>query len=170
MAAAPPGVSRPAAAPSSDPSRVWLPEILCRVARYLPPNDVATCLRLADRCAAAALRGSRHTTVRLSQPVHPAAFAPHWVGLPGRRGVYALSRDQRTLLLRLVLRSGMLANVQQLLMCPDPAVHEGFTVERLDESDLVAVAAAGHVVRHPRLGCPMYDRPLLTTCCTSFMK
>jgi hypothetical protein len=115
------------------------------VARYLPPNDVATGLRLADRCAAAALRQPRYSTVHLSQPVNPAAFAEQWVSVPA--ALHALIREQRTLLLRLVLRSGVLANVQLLLLCPDPAGSEGFAVERLDESDLAAVAAAGHVVR-----------------------
>ncbi|KAG2499999.1 hypothetical protein HYH03_002281 [Edaphochlamys debaryana] len=93
-----------------DASRVWLPEIITRVAAYLSDNEVACGLRLADRTAAALLKG--HTRVRLSQPCPPGAFAERW-SRPG--SCRDLTLKQRRRLLCLTAASGVVANLEVAL-------------------------------------------------------
>lgn len=58
-----------------DPSHVWIPELIDRIAAHLPnPNQVPLCLRLVNTAAAAHLRRRRDLTVRLSLPAPHAEF------------------------------------------------------------------------------------------------
>ncbi|KXZ48032.1 hypothetical protein GPECTOR_31g396 [Gonium pectorale] len=96
--------------PSSDPSRIWLPELVDRIARFMPSNDAACSLRLVDRATAAQLRWA--TTLHLSQPVPPPIYAARWSAPGAMRG---LTFDQRLLLLRLTAASGVVPNLRLAL-------------------------------------------------------
>ncbi|PNH03502.1 Ankyrin repeat domain-containing protein [Tetrabaena socialis] len=79
--ASPPQQRQPAVA-TSDPSRIWLPEIVERFARSLTPNEVAGTLRLVNKAAAAQFSAPQHAVIRLSQPVPHHAFVRRWAS-PG---------------------------------------------------------------------------------------
>ncbi|KXZ48023.1 hypothetical protein GPECTOR_31g387 [Gonium pectorale] len=88
---------------------IWLPNLVERIASFLPSNDVACALILVDKSTAALFRGRpQFSTVRLSQPVPPWAFARRW-GAPG--AVRSLSLDLRRKLLCLTAASGIVANL-----------------------------------------------------------
>ncbi|PNH03750.1 Ankyrin repeat domain-containing protein [Tetrabaena socialis] len=107
-------------AASSDPSRIWLPELVRRFASSLTSNEVACALRLVDKATAAQCSALQHTTVRLSQPVPHHAFVWRWAGPDAMR---TLARQQRLELPRLTARSGSIANLEVLLARDDlPAV------------------------------------------------
>ncbi|KAG2441665.1 hypothetical protein HXX76_003283 [Chlamydomonas incerta] len=79
-----------------DPSRVWIPELIDRIAAFLPnPNQVPLCLRRVNRAAAAHLRRRRDLTVRLSLPAPHAEFVWRFGGGSGAClcGVKARSGD-----------------------------------------------------------------------------
>ncbi|KXZ54757.1 hypothetical protein GPECTOR_4g827 [Gonium pectorale] len=103
------------AACSPEPPSPWLkllPELFQYIARELRPNEAACSLRLVNKAAAEALRGPQHTTVRLSQPVPPHAFASKW----GARGsTHGLSLKQRTQLLCLTASTGVQPNLELAL-------------------------------------------------------
>ncbi|KXZ44140.1 hypothetical protein GPECTOR_73g661 [Gonium pectorale] len=80
-----------------------------RVASHLDRNEIACTLRRVNKAAAAQFRGPEHTTVRLSQPVPPHAFAEHWLAPGSTRGLTYL---QRCTLLRLTAASGVVANLE----------------------------------------------------------
>ncbi|GFR46227.1 hypothetical protein Agub_g7771 [Astrephomene gubernaculifera] len=125
---------------SSSAARAWIPDIIRRIASFLPPNEVACSLRLMNRNAAAALSGPQHSTVRLSQPSPPHAFAQRW-GTPG--AVQGLDLCQQGQLLRLTACSGDIANLAvavQAVRRESP----GGEVENLCEGALEAAAEAGH--------------------------
>ncbi len=82
-------------------------DLLDRLACHLPPNDVALGLRLASCTLASALCQPHHTTVHLSHPVHPRAFAGRW-GCP--EATQRLTLRQRLTLLRLTAASGVVPN------------------------------------------------------------
>ncbi|KXZ49866.1 hypothetical protein GPECTOR_19g317 [Gonium pectorale] len=120
---------------TGDASRVWLPELVQRVAAFLPANVVACTLRLVDKATAALFRSPEHTVVLLSQPVPDAAFAQRW-GRPEK--LRALTLSQRQKLLRLTARSGSLHKLQTLVAMPDyfpPLCKDVFS----------AAASAGHL-------------------------
>ncbi|KAG2453513.1 hypothetical protein HYH02_001733 [Chlamydomonas schloesseri] len=78
----------------------------------MPGNDVACCLRLTNRAAAAALKGARYGTVRLSERVPHAAFAWRWAAPDSAR---CLTSAQRRQLLALTAAAGEVANLRLLL-------------------------------------------------------
>ncbi|KAG2499254.1 hypothetical protein HYH03_002833 [Edaphochlamys debaryana] len=88
----------------TDASLVFIAEIVERVASFLSPNDV-TCLRLVSKSTASQF--SRHTTLRLSQPVPHWAFTAHWSPSACRR--LPLARRRR--LLRLTATSNHVPNL-----------------------------------------------------------
>ncbi|KXZ54742.1 hypothetical protein GPECTOR_4g811 [Gonium pectorale] len=93
-------------------ARVWPelpPEIAEHIARSLKRIEVATSFRLINKAAAAQFRGPEYTTIRLSQPVSPYAFAAHWLAPGATRG---LTREQRVQLLCLTAASGVVANLE----------------------------------------------------------
>ena len=98
--------------PAADGSRVWLPELVERYARFLPPNEVALTLRLVCRATASQFRGGQHTIIRLSQPCPPAEFAAHWGDV---RLLRLLPRERRRQLLQLTAAAGVLDNLRLLL-------------------------------------------------------
>ncbi|KXZ49864.1 hypothetical protein GPECTOR_19g315 [Gonium pectorale] len=129
------GEEAPSVHGTGDASRVWLPELVQRVAAFLPANVVACTLRLVDKATAALFKGPEHTVVLLSQPVPEAAFAQRW-GRPEK--LRALTLSQRQKLLRLTARSGSLHNLQTLVAMPDyfpPLCKDVFS----------AAASAGHL-------------------------
>ncbi|PNH06642.1 Ankyrin repeat domain-containing protein [Tetrabaena socialis] len=144
-----------APAAASDPSRVWLPELVQRYAASLMPNEVACALRLVNKATAAQFSAPQHTIVRLSQPVPHHAFAWRWGGPDAMR---ALARHQRLDLARLTARSGSIANLEVLLgrgdgPCP------------LDADTFEAAAAAGQLDVCAWLkerGCPWLELNALT--------
>ncbi|KXZ49341.1 hypothetical protein GPECTOR_22g935 [Gonium pectorale] len=96
-------------------ARVWPqlpPELVLRIAGFLPGNDVACGLRLVNKAAAELLSGPLHATVRLSQPVPPPAFAHRWAAPDSARD---LSYRQRLQLLCLTAASGVITNLQVAL-------------------------------------------------------
>ncbi|KXZ49623.1 hypothetical protein GPECTOR_20g480 [Gonium pectorale] len=98
--------------PSDVTGRVFpqLPvELTELIVRSLHPNEAATSFRLVNKAAATQFRGPDHTTVRLSQPVPPHAFAAHWLAPGATRG---LNLYHRKLLLRLTAASGIVANLE----------------------------------------------------------
>ncbi len=106
------------------------PDLVRRVASLLPPNTVALDLRLTCRALALALPGPHHTTITLSQPVCPVAFASRWRP-PG--ATRCLTLRQRYHLLRLTAASGVVQNFDLL------NIHQLFTrlFEGFCYSDLV---------------------------------
>ncbi|KAG2447137.1 hypothetical protein HYH02_007883 [Chlamydomonas schloesseri] len=106
------GGGSPSLGPDADGSRVWLPELVERYARYLPPNEVALTLRLVSRATAAQFRGRHHTLVRLSEPCPPPEFTAHWGDVQPLR---ALSRERRRQLLQLTAAAGVVDNLRLLL-------------------------------------------------------
>ncbi|KXZ52119.1 hypothetical protein GPECTOR_10g1142 [Gonium pectorale] len=106
-------------------SRVWLPELVERFARFLPPNVVACALRLVDKATSAQFRGRpQFATVRLSHPVPPWAFAARWAA-PG--AMTHLTLAQRHQLLCLTAASGVVTNLQlalRLAGCVQAPDHE----------------------------------------------
>ncbi|KXZ45479.1 hypothetical protein GPECTOR_54g220 [Gonium pectorale] len=112
--------------------RIWLPEILERVAGFMEGNDVACNLRMVNKVAARALRRVQHTTIRLSQPAPHAAFTRRWQP-PG--AVSCMTLRQRQQLLSLTASSGIIANLEVAV-----AVAGCF----LTAVVMAAAAAAGH--------------------------
>ncbi|GLC35247.1 hypothetical protein PLESTB_000585600 [Pleodorina starrii] len=107
------------------------PELVELVASCLPPNEVACTLRLLNKSLAKQLQ--RWTSVTLSRPVPPHAFARHW---GDERVTHALPRKQRQRLLCLTACSGAISNL-------DVAVSAvGFP---LTKEVFHAAAASGHV-------------------------
>ncbi|KXZ48513.1 hypothetical protein GPECTOR_27g684 [Gonium pectorale] len=81
-------------------------------------NEVAVNLRSVNKAAAAALKGPKHTTIRLSRPVAPHAFAAHWLSSGAARRLTLARREE---LLRLTAASGSTANLevaQRATGCP----------------------------------------------------
>ncbi|PNH03505.1 hypothetical protein TSOC_010436, partial [Tetrabaena socialis] len=124
-----------APAPSSDPSRIWLPEIVEHFARSLAPNEVAGTLRLINKATAAQFRGPQHTTVQLSQPVPHHAFVWRWTG-PG--AMRCLTRKRRCELPCLTACSGVITNLEVLLA-------QGDLPPSMDDGIFKAAAAAGQL-------------------------
>ncbi|KXZ47945.1 hypothetical protein GPECTOR_31g307 [Gonium pectorale] len=132
-------------------SRVWIPDLVERIARHLPPNELPCTLRLVDKATAALFSGPHHTTVRLSQPVPHHAFARAW-GQPG--ATQPLTLAQRQQLLCLTAATGVTPNLELLLSCPDclPTTTSSTPIE--------AAASAGQLAACLRLrqaGCPWGD-------------
>ncbi|KXZ42670.1 hypothetical protein GPECTOR_125g503 [Gonium pectorale] len=88
------------------------PEIEARIVSFMDRNTQASSFRLACRAAAANFSGPQHTTIRLSRPVPPQAFAAHWLALGATRGLTLARRRQ---LLRLTAASGCVANLEVAL-------------------------------------------------------
>ncbi|PNH05837.1 Ankyrin repeat domain-containing protein [Tetrabaena socialis] len=130
----PPQQLQPAAA-ASDPSRIWLPELVERFARSLMPNEMAGTLRLVNKAAAAQFCAPQHATVRLSQPVPHHAFLWRWAG-PG--AMRCLTRKRRCELPCLTARSGVIANLEVLLARDN-------LLPVLDHDVFRAAAAAGQL-------------------------
>ncbi|KAG2485924.1 hypothetical protein HYH03_015368 [Edaphochlamys debaryana] len=105
----------------ADPSQLWVPDLVERIAAFLSPHEVVG-LRLVSKEAARLLRG--RAALSLSQPVPPEVFAAHWSRLGACKG---LTLAQRRQLITLTARSNVVANLE------------------------VAVAAAGLAPRHEDL-------------------
>ncbi|KAG2495034.1 hypothetical protein HYH03_006966 [Edaphochlamys debaryana] len=95
--------------PSTDPSRVWLPELIRRFASFLPANDVALRLRLASGSAASALPASSFGRVSMSLPVPPSEFAARW---SDPAAMASLSFRRRHRLLCAVAAAGDVTNLR----------------------------------------------------------
>ncbi|KAG2498161.1 hypothetical protein HYH03_003918 [Edaphochlamys debaryana] len=93
-----------------DVSGIWLPELVLRIASFLPPNDVATSVRLVNKAAAAVLHD--RTTVLAYQPVPPHAVVAKW-GQPG--ATRGLTLRLRRRLLCLAAASGSVPYLDALL-------------------------------------------------------
>ncbi|KAG2484092.1 hypothetical protein HYH03_017111 [Edaphochlamys debaryana] len=82
VAEAPAAAADPAVPEADDAGQMlWLrlpPDLVDRIASFLPPNEVPCTVRLVDKAAAAQLRSPRFTTIHLSAPVPHHAFAQHW--------------------------------------------------------------------------------------------
>ncbi|KAG2496678.1 hypothetical protein HYH03_005096 [Edaphochlamys debaryana] len=129
-----------------DPSRVWLPGIVARIARCLSPNEVAGTLRLVDKLAATL---HQHDSISLSSVVPQHAFAAKWCAPDACR---ELTCTQRRQLLCLTAGTGDLANLKVAIaaatMVLTPAV-------------MGAAAAANHMEACRVLlaqGCPLQAR------------
>ncbi|KXZ43945.1 hypothetical protein GPECTOR_77g41 [Gonium pectorale] len=112
-------MSQQQAAVESVPSHwsvsVWpqLPsELAERIVGYLDRNDIATTIRPINKATAEHFSGPQHTTIRLSEPVSPHAFAAHWLAPGATRG---LTTERRRKLVRLVAASGVLPNLEVAL-------------------------------------------------------
>ncbi|KXZ45383.1 hypothetical protein GPECTOR_55g289 [Gonium pectorale] len=84
------------------------PELTAKIVSCLDPNDVPF-FRLVNKAAAAQFSGPQHTTIRLSEPVAPHAFAAHWLAPGAARG---LTQNRRWQLLCLTAASGVVANLE----------------------------------------------------------
>ena len=113
-----PGPSSGAASPTSThaarcPSRVWIPDIVDRIAAFLPPNEIPASVRLVNRATASQFgRDRRHVTLVATEPVPPHAFKRQWGHPGGGAAVRALSRGSRHLLVTATARTGVLENLQ----------------------------------------------------------
>ncbi|KAG2441826.1 hypothetical protein HXX76_003434 [Chlamydomonas incerta] len=143
-----------------DPSRVWLPDIVSRIAAFLSPNEVAATLRLVCKTTAsltvptglaapapapasaagpgASARLHQHSArganvIRLSEPVPHHAFGSRWIE---NGGLQRLSLRQRQRLLALTAASGDLKNLRSA------AAAAGW---RIGSQVAVAAAAAGRL-------------------------
>ncbi|GLC39151.1 hypothetical protein PLESTB_001298900 [Pleodorina starrii] len=128
-----------AVACTASASRVfWTPGLLARIARCLPPNDVACGIRLANRFAAAVLRRQEHLTVHLSQPCPHSIFTRRWgAGGPAAPApTHSLNLRTRQQLICLTAASGILANLEVALKTAGCAPADAM---------LEAAAAAGHL-------------------------
>ncbi|KXZ46886.1 hypothetical protein GPECTOR_39g380 [Gonium pectorale] len=85
------------------------PELADRIVNHMEPNEVATSFRCVSKATAARFSSPEHTTVRLSRPVPPHAFAARWLA-PG--ATRELTLEQRRQLQRLVAASGVVANLE----------------------------------------------------------
>ncbi|KAG2496179.1 hypothetical protein HYH03_005779 [Edaphochlamys debaryana] len=115
----------------SNASQLWIPELVDRIASFMPGNDVACILRLVDHAAAAQLQ--RHATIHVSQPVPPAIFAAHWSAPDACRN---LTLTKRRLLVCLTAASGVVENLaaaSQAAGC------------RLSVESLLAAVAGGRI-------------------------
>ncbi|KXZ47946.1 hypothetical protein GPECTOR_31g308 [Gonium pectorale] len=133
----------------SNASRVWIPDLVERIARHLPPNELPCTLRLVDKATAALFSGPHHTTVRLSQPVPHHFFARVW-GKPS--AMRSLTMSQRQQLLLRTAASGMTTNLEVLV---SSAKHITVNSEAME-----AAASAGHLptcLRLRQAGCPWGD-------------
>ncbi len=155
------------------------PQLWDAIARLLPPNEVATNLRLVCKDFALQLRDpSAHATVTMSQPVPPSAFASHWA-----TAIQALSQGRISRLACLTATSGSIPNLTALreLGCalPGEALRAAATAGQLDSvrwlhlncsypshathTALEAAARAGHmeVCRYLHsAGCKLYSSTL----------
>ncbi|KXZ48562.1 hypothetical protein GPECTOR_26g465 [Gonium pectorale] len=122
-----------AAAPS-----VWAvlqlpPDLVDRIIGQLDHNEVVTTVRLVNAAAAARIGGPERTTVHLSQPVPPHAFAAHWLA-PG--ATRRLTLERRIKLQCLTAASGVVANLD---------VAQRATGRAPTHEVLAAAAAAGQL-------------------------
>ncbi|KXZ49730.1 hypothetical protein GPECTOR_20g587 [Gonium pectorale] len=95
--------------------RVWpqlLPELAERIVHCLDRNDIAATFRRINKTTAEHFSGTLHTTIHLSEPVPPHAFAAHWLTPGATRG---LTLARRRKLVRLVAASGVLPNLEVAL-------------------------------------------------------
>ncbi|KXZ49329.1 hypothetical protein GPECTOR_22g923 [Gonium pectorale] len=96
---------------ASASSRVFpelLPELAGEIVGWMEPNEVPF-FRLVNKAAAAQFSSPQHTTIRLSEPVPPHAFAAHWLAPGSTRG---LTLKRRRQLLCLTAASGVVANLE----------------------------------------------------------
>lgn len=102
--------SAPAATPdlAADPSRVWLPELVQRIATFLPRNAIPCILRLVDSATAAQFSGWKHRTIHLSEPVPHGLFAARW---SPPRATRNLPLELRCRLVALTAASGVVENM-----------------------------------------------------------
>ncbi|KXZ49603.1 hypothetical protein GPECTOR_20g459 [Gonium pectorale] len=120
-------------------ARVFLqlpPELTELIVRRLYPNEAATSFRLVNKAAAAQFLRPEHTTVRLSQPVPPHAFAAHWLAPGATRG---LTLERRKQLLILTAASGVVANLEVA------AQAAGLELSQAACDILPVIAAAGNL-------------------------
>ncbi|KXZ46060.1 hypothetical protein GPECTOR_47g335 [Gonium pectorale] len=95
--------------------RVWpqlLPELAERIVDGLSHNEVSGTLRHLNKATSEHFSGPQHTTIQLSEPVPPHAFAAQWLTPGATRG---LKLDQRRKLVCLVAASGVLPNMEVAL-------------------------------------------------------
>ncbi|KXZ46066.1 hypothetical protein GPECTOR_47g341 [Gonium pectorale] len=121
-------------APEHWSCRVWpqlLPELADRIVGCLDRNDVSITFRQVNKATAEHFSGPQHTTIHLSEPVSPHAFAAHWLAPDALRG---LTLERRKELVRLVAASGVLPNLELSLQAA------GF-VGAIAEAFLMAVGA-----------------------------
>ncbi|KXZ45384.1 hypothetical protein GPECTOR_55g290 [Gonium pectorale] len=85
-----------------------LPELTEDIVRWMGPNEVPF-FRLVNKAAAAQFSGPQRTTVRLSRPVPPNAFAAQWLAPGATRG---MTLERRRQLLCLTAASGMVTNLE----------------------------------------------------------
>ncbi|KXZ46088.1 hypothetical protein GPECTOR_47g364 [Gonium pectorale] len=91
---------------------VWpqlLPDLAERIVGCLDRNDIAATFRRVDKATAEHFSGPQHTTIHLSQPVPPHAFAVHWLAPGATRG---LNLERRARLVELTAASGALSNLK----------------------------------------------------------
>ncbi|KAG2427902.1 hypothetical protein HYH02_014504 [Chlamydomonas schloesseri] len=112
---------------------ITLPELVARIAGFLPPNDIAASLRLTCKAFAQHFtHPAQHLTIHLSQPCRPDVFAAHW----SRPEAYSgMTNEQRRQLLCLVVRSGCQRNIEVALARARADLAEPLT------SDVEAAAA-----------------------------
>ncbi|KXZ47446.1 hypothetical protein GPECTOR_35g884 [Gonium pectorale] len=96
-------------------SRVWprlLPELAERIVDCLDRNEIAATFRHVNKATAEQFSGPLHTTIHISEPVPPHAFAAHWLAPGVTRG---LTLKRRKKLVRLAAASGVLPNLEVAL-------------------------------------------------------
>ncbi|KXZ46059.1 hypothetical protein GPECTOR_47g334 [Gonium pectorale] len=95
--------------------RVWpqLPsELAERIVESLDCNEISGTFRHLNKATAEHFSGPEHTTIHLTEPVPPHAFAAHWLTPGAMRG---LTLERRRKLVRLVAASGVLPNMEVAL-------------------------------------------------------
>ncbi|KXZ41054.1 hypothetical protein GPECTOR_897g147 [Gonium pectorale] len=94
---------------------VWpqlFPELAERIVGCIERNEIASTFRRLNKATAEQFSGPQHTTIHLSEPVPPHAFAAHWLAPGATRG---LTLTRRADLMRLVAASGVLPNMEVAL-------------------------------------------------------
>ncbi|KXZ47448.1 hypothetical protein GPECTOR_35g886 [Gonium pectorale] len=96
-------------------SRVWprlLPELAERIVGFLDRNEIAATFRHVNKATVKQFSGPLHTTIHISEPAPPHAFAAHWLAPGATRD---LTLERRKELVRLVAASGVLPNLEVAL-------------------------------------------------------
>ncbi|KXZ46034.1 hypothetical protein GPECTOR_47g309 [Gonium pectorale] len=148
--------------PADEPARehdwssfIWpqLPsELAERIVGYMGRFYIVTTFRQVNKATAERFSGPQHTSIHLSEPVPPHAFAAHWLTPGATRG---LTLERRKQLVRLVAASGVLPNLEVALQaagftgaaCDLPALQLawlqfGLSLDMYDKAALLSKAAS----------------------------
>ncbi|KAG2434745.1 hypothetical protein HXX76_007633 [Chlamydomonas incerta] len=92
-----------------DPARLWIPDLVCRYAAFLPLNEIPCTLRLVNKATASLFPLPRHTTIQPILPVPPHYFRRCW-GAPALAAAAAAASTEPSPQLQQQLQQPALAS------------------------------------------------------------